>query len=816
MQLSTYFCFQVSSLAGRTIYLIEWIECGILYVESPQSIYALTCWTFLFAGISSLAPNRNSSVSRDSSRSTSPCSGSGLSSIPTPGGRGVNGPRSQSLGDRHRISNSTSTSSCASLASSASNRSASAGADKRTAIAGPTNKNSMLDKFKFFNSKEKDKGKSSSKHASSKESEKRHSGGSTQASPMHDPRCPQARGQPGDHEAGAAGGRDSSPKQMRGLSKKTFGLKGKREGSTGPIPVSTPEVPGMKKSTPAVNGTAPPKSIPSGTGTKSKISPTGNGKGIPTSRDRSVGPKCSSSKGLPQPSGLKSSKASSSSSNVSLASSSGIPTPGAGSGIPAPGSGSRIPNSGSRSSSRPPKDERSIGKPPSNRDRSLPSSASNHGLQKSASSHSGHRSKSAGGSRQSAEREHSRMADPSGRSHHSSDRSGRSSSRQNANQANGNMINYQQGQQPSPHHQSSHHHSQDGHRSSHQQSADTHHQQSSHHSSQGSHSQSSGHESSRSHRSASKNRPQKVDGDTQTQLSMSNRSQRSAPAGQPEGVVSPGNEISTHSNSSTSTNLSTENSSTSNSHSASSNDSVIFRPSSCDEMSSGLESDSNLNSKPRDHISALRQNSSNSPSREKDSQKSCSSPKGKKMETTFDKEVRTETKDQQQKSGVRETTIGDDNEELIDIKPMQPILRSTPYSYLRSLTTGPLPKPSLHLSSTLGGGSQHSASSRLGINRPLIDPTKFYHHSMRRTASSGGSALESDYASDTDGVDISAGYMSDGDVLRGSHVEDISSGYMSEGGASLYAKRMQQRFREGMQAVRECMQKSSGMIDDDR
>ena len=42
------------------------------------------------------------------------------------------------------------------------------------------------------------------------------------------------------------------------------------------------------------------------------------------------------------------------------------------------------------------------------------------------------------------------------------------------------------------------------------------------------------------------------------------------------------------------------------------------------------------------------------------------------------------------------------------------------------------------------------------------------------------------------------------------------SGYMSEGGASLYAKRMQQRFREGMAAVKECMQKSSGLVDDDR
>ena len=60
--------------------------------------------------------------------------------------------------------------------------------------------------------------------------------------------------------------------------------------------------------------------------------------------------------------------------------------------------------------------------------------------------------------------------------------------------------------------------------------------------------------------------------------------------------------------------------------------------------------------------------------------------------------------------------------------------------------------------------------------------------------------------------------MSDGDILKSSNRnnDDWSSGYLSEGGASLYAKRLQQRFREGMQAVKECMQKSSGLVDDDR
>lgn len=43
------------------------------------------------------------------------------------------------------------------------------------------------------------------------------------------------------------------------------------------------------------------------------------------------------------------------------------------------------------------------------------------------------------------------------------------------------------------------------------------------------------------------------------------------------------------------------------------------------------------------------------------------------------------------------------------------------------------------------------------------------------------------------------------------------SGYMSEGGASIYARKMQQRFREGMQQVKECLDSSRYLdADDDR
>lgn len=260
-------------------------------------------------------------------------------------------------------------------------------------------------------------------------------------------------------------------------------------------------------------------------------------------------------------------------------------------------------------------------------------------------------------------------------------------------------------------------------------------------------------------------------------------------------------------------NVSSSNSTSNSNNSASSTDSVIYRPSSCDEVESGVDSDANLQVgsspvPPLDHISSLRQQK-----RDKDSPQRNLTPR--RVETTFDAEVKTEEKNHAQSSTPKETTLnaGEETDSFdVDIKPMQPLMRSTPYAYLRNL---PLLRPSLHIPtlSNQNQGLATSASSRLGVNRPLIDPSKLYTNSMKRTMSH---SLDTDYGSDIEGFDVAAGYMSDGDILRSSRTDDINSGYMSEGGASLYAKRMQQRFREGIMAVKECMQKSSAMPDDDR
>jgi len=54
-----------------------------------------------------------------------------------------------------------------------------------------------------------------------------------------------------------------------------------------------------------------------------------------------------------------------------------------------------------------------------------------------------------------------------------------------------------------------------------------------------------------------------------------------------------------------------------------------------------------------------------------------------------------------------------------------------------------------------------------------------------------------------------------GGAGRSSDYQDFS-GYLSEGGASMYARRMQQRFREGMQLVKECLDTKYMDADDDR
>ena len=137
------------------------------------------------------------------------------------------------------------------------------------------------------------------------------------------------------------------------------------------------------------------------------------------------------------------------------------------------------------------------------------------------------------------------------------------------------------------------------------------------------------------------------------------------------------------------------------------------------------------------------------------------------------------------------------------VKPMPPIVRS---AYLRT-TTGGAAAADVSATSSPRAGSRDSAASRLGVHRPLID----------QRAPAGWSRDHHDPAEGCGG-----GYMSDGDIVRTAacarRPDDANCGYMSEGGVSLYMQRMQQRFREGMLAVRESLleKNNNALTDDDR
>ena len=117
-----------------------------------------------------------------------------------------------------------------------------------------------------------------------------------------------------------------------------------------------------------------------------------------------------------------------------------------------------------------------------------------------------------------------------------------------------------------------------------------------------------------------------------------------------------------------------------------------------------------------------------------------------------------------------------------EVAPMQELPRAMPYNLHRapanntgSASVGASPLLARAPLST----DPHSAASRLGVTRPLLDPSKMA--SLREACA----------------PDTSTGYMSDGDILKNkstlSGASDVTSGYVSEGGVSMYAKKLQQR-----------------------
>ncbi|XP_022249043.1 neuron navigator 3-like [Limulus polyphemus] len=174
-----------------------------------------------------------------------------------------------------------------------------------------------------------------------------------------------------------------------------------------------------------------------------------------------------------------------------------------------------------------------------------------------------------------------------------------------------------------------------------------------------------------------------------------------------------------------------------------------------------------------------------------------------------------------------EASFGEEADDVIvNIKPMQPITRASTYGYIRSL--GPFPStrnfanklqsPGLRLLTDFSG----TGGGRLGLSRQILtagDSSRIYGIPMKRTFSTSKGVLDVDYSSDVDSVDLAAGYMSDGDVLRPGlvyRVDDIASGYMSEGGASLYGRKVSSKTKDSILSGRGAAPRTINVLQDDR
>ncbi|XP_066265306.1 neuron navigator 2-like isoform X3 [Branchiostoma lanceolatum] len=236
-------------------------------------------------------------------------------------------------------------------------------------------------------------------------------------------------------------------------------------------------------------------------------------------------------------------------------------------------------------------------------------------------------------------------------------------------------------------------------------------------------------------------------------------------------------------------------SSNSNSHSdqskstSSSKDSVVYRPS-ADEVS---ESEAEVSAKrAAKDIANLRQNLEDTILSLRSSQINRST-----LETTFGSD---DVFTQSHPRTSMETVFSESGARTLNRTPGH-------YSSLRSVS----------LASNVMPVQGVRVQAGEGFASPLMQPRllnyPYQTGSLRRTISSRSAMVQGDIPESSEeanlDLDLTGGYVSDGDVLsKNLRSDDIASGYMSEGGASLYSRRMQAKFADGMAAVRECMKRS--------
>ncbi|KAL4706878.1 hypothetical protein ACJJTC_010112, partial [Scirpophaga incertulas] len=228
--------------------------------------------------------------------------------------------------------------------------------------------------------------------------------------------------------------------------------------------------------------------------------------------------------------------------------------------------------------------------------------------------------------------------------------------------------------------------------------------------------------------------------------------------------------------------------STTGQHSNSSDSSVIYRPSS--ESGSEMAKNPNkvVSSKRLDMNTTYINNVINEAeiSEKEAAQKRLLDNSIQKQQLEYNKLSRDQNKKQESESRsstpshCRDNSLGEDENPLMNVMPMRPLLRG----YNSHLT---LPMRTSGLTQkNMPGYPHHANTVKANFGRENL--------ALRERMNFGPGFSNPDYCD----LEIASGYMSDGDCLRRVNINDmdcgknndIMDGYMSEGGASLYGRRM--------------------------
>ncbi|GBP57417.1 Protein sickie [Eumeta japonica] len=146
-------------------------------------------------------------------------------------------------------------------------------------------------------------------------------------------------------------------------------------------------------------------------------------------------------------------------------------------------------------------------------------------------------------------------------------------------------------------------------------------------------------------------------------------------------------------------------------------------------------------------------------------------------------------------SHCRDNSLGDDENPLMNVLPMRPLLRG-----YNSHLTLPM-RTSASTQKNIPGFPHHANTVKANFGRENIGFQDRFHY--------GAGFSNPDYCD----LEIASGYMSDGDCLRRININeidrgrnnDLMDGYMSEGGASLYGRRVnyQHQTHNGLQHLDE-------------